>query len=810
MFVPHSQTNNVVVGMLKQLIMYIAVLLLLITKNFAQTDSISRRSVQTIRGSVADAVTGSPLSGASVVVIDSGKVLKGAYVRKDGTFRITGIPIGRRVVRVTMVGYDQYLNDNVLVTQGKEVDLSVQLSEAYTNTKQVDVVYDRLTDDAVTNSEYTSVSARAFNLEDTKRYAGALGDPSRMAQNFAGVVGANDSRNDIVVRGNSPAGMLWMMEGMIIPNPNHFGSLVSSGGPVSMLNNNVLDKSDFMTSAFPSPYGNALSGVFDLRLRNGNPDKFEYVGQIGFNGIEVGVEGPAWEGSSFFANYRYSTLGVFNALGINFGTGTSTPDYQDATAKLTTKINDNGTLTVFGTGGISDIGFYGNDADTTQVDLYGDPDRNTIVAYKTGWMGSAYDHVFSPSTSAKLLVGVSYTYETYRGDSINQTTRVAYQDEEAQLQTTRLSVTGNVRNKISSRISLLGGFFVDQTSYSLYRRENIGLPDELVNINVEDKSTLSQVYVQGKARLTEDVTFNLGLHGQYSSFGSAAAFEPRAGVVWTMLPTMSLNAGYGLHSQAQNIYVYNVQSPNANGQLVRSNLDLGFTRSHHAVLGYDWFITDDIRLRIESYYQWLFDVPVEQTPSSYSAINTGAGFAPSNQGNLVNNGTGSNAGVEVTLEHFFRDGFYFLVTGSLFNSKYVGSDGIERNTAYNTRYVTNLLCGKEFAVSDHNVVALNIKLSTTGGRYLTPINLQASSEAGRTVYNEDLAFTERQDAYFRIDVRASYRLELGASTMEFSLDLQNVTNHKNVFTQTFNPRTGGVRTQYQQGFFPVPTFRWTF
>ncbi|MBL0322285.1 MAG: TonB-dependent receptor [Ignavibacteria bacterium] len=770
----------------------------------------TQKGTQVIRGTVLDAVSNSSVTGATVTVIENGKTIKGAIVKKNGTFRIAGVPLGRKIVKITMIGYEPYINDNVLVTAGKEVVMSVTLNESYSTSKEIEVVYDRSADEAVTNSEYTSVSARAFNTEDTKRYAGSLGDPSRMAQNFAGVVGANDSRNDIVVRGNSPAGMLWQMDGMIIPNPNHFGSLNSTGGPVSMLNNNVLDKSDFMTSAFPSPYGNALSGVFDLRMRNGNPEKYEFVGQIGFNGFEFGAEGPAWEGSTFLANYRYSTLGVFKGLGINFGTGSAVPDYQDANVKLSTKLGEAGTLTLFGTGGKSDVAFYGNDVDTTAVDLYGDPDRNTEVDYQTGWLGLSYEHILNENTFAKILVGASGTFEQYKGDSINPQTREAYHDEEAELTTTRYSVAGNIRHKFTNRTSITGGFFVDRTMYDLYRIENIGLSNELVNIDIEDDATLSQGYAQLRTRLTEEFTVNAGLHAQYYTLGDAVAVEPRAGIVWSVSPTMSLNAGYGLHSQAQNIYVYNVQEPDSSGALVRSNLDLGFTRSHHAVLGYDWFISNDIRLRIETYYQWLFDVPVERTPSSFSAINTGAGFAPSNQGNLINTGTGHNVGLELTLEHFFRNGFYFLVTGSFFDSRYLGSDGIERNTAYNTRYVANFLGGKEFSVGDNNVIAVNLKVSTTGGRYLTPIDLEASAAAGRTVYDESQAYTQLQDPYFRMDLRLSYRMELGSSTMEFALDLQNVTNNQNVFTQTYNPRTGGITTEYQQGFFPVPTFRWTF
>ena len=151
-----------------------------------------------------------------------------------------------------------------------------------------------------------------------------------MAANFAGVVGNNEDRNNIIIRGNSSNGLLWRLEGINIPNPSHYGTISGTGGPVSILNYNVLDKSDFLTAAFLAEYGNAIAGVFDLQLRSGNNEKKEYLGQIGFNGFEAGIEGPLLKKSktSYIANYRYSTLGVFNALRLEFGTGEAIPQYQ--------------------------------------------------------------------------------------------------------------------------------------------------------------------------------------------------------------------------------------------------------------------------------------------------------------------------------------------------------------------------------------------------------------------------------------------------------------------------------------------------
>ena len=221
-----SMINRLATGHMHVILLSVVLLLLAhVSRTSAQTDSI----VQTLRGTIVDAVTSAPLAGITVRIVGTDSVPRGGYTDTRGRFRVARLPIGRYTLTAQGVGREPLVIDNVLVTSGKEVVLSLTMNESYISSKEVTVVSSRDEDVMITNSEMAVVSARAFNVEDTKRYAGALGDPSRMAQNFAGVVGANDSRNDIVVRGNSPAGMLWQMEGMNIPNPNHFAATGTTG-----------------------------------------------------------------------------------------------------------------------------------------------------------------------------------------------------------------------------------------------------------------------------------------------------------------------------------------------------------------------------------------------------------------------------------------------------------------------------------------------------------------------------------------------------------------------------------------------------
>lgn len=774
----------------------------------------AQEGTQTVRGTVRDEVSKSPVIGASVRLLgEEGAAPIGAATDVRGEFSILAVPMGRQSFQVSMVGYEPQQLSNIVVTAGKEVVIHVTLTEAVQNLDELVITADRQHDKTKTNNELSLVSGRSFNVDDTKRYAGALGDPSRMAANFAGVVSGDDSRNDIVVRGNSPSGTLWQLEGLNIPNPNHFGSFAATGGPVSMLNNNVLGKSDFLTGAFPAQYGNALAAVFDLQFREGNNQKHELMGQVGFNGFELGAEGPFSKKSnaSFLINYRYSTLGLFKALGLQFGTGTAIPDYQDVNLKVAVPTGQKGKFTLFGIAGSSDVNFLGNEVDTTLTNLYGTENTNTRVKYATRVFGLAYEHQLTPKTFAKLTLGMSATRERFSGDSISNATREAFLSGEAKYHTSKYSAVLNLRHKVNAKSSFYGGATVDLLDFDLYSRSiyQAGKIDTVRADVKGEKTVLTQAYAQWKYRLSQGLIFTTGIHFQHYNLNNNVAVEPRAGLQYAFGKGQSVSVGYGLNSQAQNVYTYFVQTPGESGP-VRTNQDLGFTKSHHFVLSYQNRLTENLLLKIEPYYQKLFDVPVERRSSTYSALNMGASFGPSDRDSLVNAGSGHNMGVELTLERYFSKGYYFLLTTSVFDSRYKGSDGVERNTAFNTKYVLNVLGGKEFRLGQNNVLSANIKTSLVGGKYITPLNLAASRRRGSAVYDENRAFSLRQSAYFRTDIRFSYRREMRRSTMEFSMDLQNVTARKNIFQQTYNPRTNELVNQYQQPFFPVPYFRYTF
>lgn len=756
------------------------------------------QNTQTIKGRVLDALSETPLIGVNILVVTADHPM-GTSTDMDGYFKIDGVPVGRHEVHMTYLGYEPRVLPNLLVQSGKELTLNVSLEESLTALDEVVVSADSDKDKAI--NELASVSARVMSLEEISRYSGTLGDPARMAQNFAGVSGASDDRNDIIIRGNSPTGVLWRMEGVDIPSPNHFSTLGNTGGPVSMLNINNLQNSDFLTSAFPSEYGNATSGVFDLKLRNGNYDKYEFLGQIGFNGFEGGIEGPLGIGerSSILANYRYSTLGVFKAMGLEFGTGEAVPEYQDFTFKVNVPTKSSGTFSLWAVGGLSDIEFEASE--NGDNNLYNEQDENSQFESNTIFGGINHTYFFSDQTFSKI--SLSYSGSENKGNIEKLDTEEEFiQIFGQEMSQSRYALNLKLNSKINAANRLTFGAMADLFQLHLQdsSRTISGGPFER-HLNTDASTLLVRGYAHWQHRFSDDLTLNSGVYGQVLSLNQAWSVEPRLGLEYQLRPEEKLSLGLGLHSQMQPLTVYFQEGFTESGEW-RSNEELDFFKSAHAVLAYDWNFSADWRLKAELYGQYLYDVAVDPEDGAFSLVNAGADFGFPTRVGLQNDGEGYNYGIELTVEKFFSSNYYVLTTASLFDSRYKGSDDVWRNSLFNSNYVFNVLGGREFHLNKKLVLTLDSKFTYTGGRRYTPIDLEASIMAGERVYEQGMEYENQYPAYVRWDVKLGIRHNAKKYSQMFFIDLQNVTGQKNVFIQEFRPRSGRVATIYQRGFFP--------
>ncbi len=773
----------------------------------------------TLRGVVLDKQAETPLIGATVQVLNLESAI-GATTGVDGVFVLKNVPVGRQTLRITYLGYEPQTVPNILTTAGKEVQLDIRLEESFTKVDEV-VITAKVDKDKPVN-EFATISARQFNTEEVMRYSGGRNDVAKLVANFAGVAANNDARNDIIIRGNSPTGVLWRIEGIPVPNPNHFSTLGTTGGPVSALNPNMIAQSDFLTGAFPAEYGNALAGVFDINLRTGNRERYEFMGQVGaFSGLEAAAEGPLnrKNDGSFVVAYRHSFAELADAAGLNIGT-TATPRYKDLTFNADFGNGKAGKFSLFGIGGYSAIDFLAAEIDTT--DLFANPNENAYNVSKFGVLGLKHNILLGERSYVRTVLSASYSGNTYTADDLQIDPGAPFRIWDVSDAATTFRLSSYYNLKVNNRLTLRTGLLLQQQQLDTRvdtRKNTPDLdddqrPDWFSERDFDGWFHQSEAFAQAQYRLTENLSLNAGLHGLYFAKTEDLAVEPRAALNWQFAPQHTFNIGYGLHHQTQPLPVFLFRERQPDGSSVATNTDLGFTRNRHLVLGYDFKPAPDWRIKAETYYQWLSDVPVESFASSFSLLNTGADFIFPETNHLVNAGTGTNRGAELTVEKFFSRGWYSLLTLSLFDSRYKGSDGVERSTAFDGGYVFNVLAGREFKLGDtgRRFLTLDTKLTAAGGRPYTPVNLEASRAAGEEVLYEDRAFSLRLDDYFRWDVKIGFRLNSARRKLSqtFFLDFQNVTNHKNIFAMRYNEVKGNVGRIDQIGFFPDILYRVEF
>ena len=797
----------------------LTVLLLFILTSTAVFTStgVSAQSTQTVRGVVIDRTSEKPLPGVTVIVAGTDPVIA-TTTDTLGRYVLPAVPLGRRQLSFGSAGYHGISIPEVLITAGKEVVLDVALEQRLVTLNTFVVTHAASKKGAATN-EFSAGSSRSFNPEEVNRYAGGRNDPSKLVSNYAGVAANSDARNDIVVRGNSPAGVLWRIEGSPSPSPNHFATLGTTGGPVSALNTNMLKTSDFLTAAFPAEYGNALAAVFDINFRSGNSSRHEQTVQVNaFSGFEADVEGPLNKknnGAAYLATYRYGFAQLAQTVGINIGTK-AVPYYQDWAFNVTTGNGVLGKFSFFGMGGLSHIALLGSKVDTT--DFYGQADEDSYDKSNFSYFGIKNTLDIDSRTYLRTVVTFANTidkYDQYRYPDPVPPYENRWLNYGSDNETNTLRFSSYLNRKVNSRLSYRIGAAGEDLGLKIHVYNKTARPAtapfDTVS-NYEGTPFLLQYFAQLKYRFSEKFSVIGGLHGMHFNLNSSAAVEPRVSFVWQVDPAQTMSISYGLHSQLQPLPVYFQTFDETDRIHDSANKDLGFTRAHHFVAGYEWRFLPDWRLKIEAYYQFLFDVPVEPYPSGFSMLNAGADFGFPDKVGLVNKGTGTNKGVELTLERFLNHGYYFLFTASLFDSKYKGSDGIRRNTAFNYKYVTNILAGREWRVSGTNAFTLDVRLSAIGGRYATPVNVTASRMAGYEIDDTLHYMSGKLSDYFRLDTKFGYRTNSKKHRLSTTLylDLQNITNRKNIFLLQYDQAKGNTVPVYQIRFFPDILYRIQF
>ena len=758
--------------------------------------------LQTIRGNVLDKSVKNPLPGANIEIISKSSV--SVVADATGNFLIERVPVGRQTLRISYVGYKPVVLQNILIESGKQLVLSIEMEEEVSAGKEV-VVQSKPNRQKPLN-DMAVVSTRMMSMQETRRYAAGLNDPSRIATAFAGVVSQGDA-NNLIIRGNAPNGLLWRMEGIDIPNPNHFAKVGTSGGGISILSAQLLANSDFMISAFPAEYGNALSGVFDIKLRKGNNTRREHTFSASTIGIDAATEGyfKKGYGGSYLVNYRYGFLTLMQQLGLKIGDAATR--FQDLSFHIHLPTKKMGSFSIFGFGGNSE---QKTEASADSIIWTNNPSNRTgrLDAAKTGMIGISHSISLGKKTFLKTMYSVNdYTYreENNRLDKFNGP--LIYTRNNAFTESNGIWSLA-LTHKFNSRHLLKVGAYTSVKTFDLTQRETVS--NVLQNkVKSSGDTRLTNYFLQWKWSPSNRLSFLAGMHAQQFALNKTSVVEPRLGMKWITGNNQFLSAGVGFHSQIQPLGNYFARIK-IGADSVQPNRGLEFSRAAHYVLGYSIAPAPNWNVKAEVYYQWLFSIPVSAlVKNSFSLLNQDDDYAIAA---LNNQGSGKNYGLEITLERYLSDQFYLLSSLSLYESAYLPSDKIWRSTRFNSNSTFTFLMGKEWNLKGKRTSTFSVdcKLINAGGVRVTPIDLAKSIVQKTTVLDNTRIYEDKLSNIWRVDLQTEWKVQYGKKTGSLIAGVQNLFNRKNPVSQSYDPVTKQIKYNYLLGLIPVVGYKVDF
>ena len=760
---------------------------------------------ETLRGTVKDAITGEPLIGATVKIVELENVAAIADI--DGKYQINLSKGGRYTIEANYVGYEPSVTKEILISGAKEVVLDITLRENSTELKEV-VVRPRVNKEATVNPTVLTGGVM-LSMEEASRFAGGYNDPARLVMSFAGVSGEADG-SGLSIHGNAPERMQYRIEGVEVFTPNHFNDLWNAGyGLVSALNSNVIGNSDFFTSTFNANYNNALSGVFDVKMRPGNNTKYENILQIGTVSEELTLEGPISRkhNSSYIVNYRYGFTSLVDKLGL-VDTDGSHMSFQDFSWKLNFPTKRAGTFSVFG------LGFF---------------DTNWDERMKIKDTHSAYDASDNDCKLAQLLAGVShkillgnkwtwrstlaynmqhlkadeYYYGLKRDENDVLIYPLEYEEPEKKYlfskQKTnedRIIFNTELSKQVNDKwLTQFGGEYSHRFFNLVYRSaDRLYAPVETMKdiTNMKDDTGLASVFWQNLYKFNDHLSATAGISANYFLYSKKYSVEPRVSMKWDPNEKNSFALGYGLHSMVEKLDAYFYRDDD--GKLV--NKDLGLTKAHHFQATYMYKFNSNLTLRANAYYQYGFNTPVGIDGSTYCVTNRYFNFTDEP---LVNKGNTRNYGADITLEHYMSHGFFGQTNISLYRSQYRGVDKVWRNQMYDRRFMFKILGGKEWIIGK-NVLNVSAKYSIQGGLRYTPIDvdqMNANIDAGivndEPIYKDNEAFTKHFKPTGIIDLTVSYKINKKRVSHTIAFEGLNILGTDTPMFQRFDLGTRQVR-----------------
>ncbi len=777
-----------------------------------------QNKTQVVRGSVIDRITRQPIIGASVQITGT---TQGAITDASGLFSIPNVAIGRRSVKCSSIGYETYSSEEFILNSVKEVVLTIDLREATGDLEEVKVTASQNTSRPVNDLAF--VSARSFTVEETERIPASVNDPGRMALAYPGVkAGRDENENKIVVRGNSPFGILWRLEGIDVPNPNHFAQPGSGGGGVTVFSAQLMSRSDFFTGGMPAEYGNAITGAFDIRFREGNQQKREYRTKIGLLGLDFSTEGPIAKGrSSYLVNYRYSTLGLLSQMGFYLVGERVSNLFQDLSFNVAFHSKDGKkTTTLFGLGGLSTEHYFPVENPEKRISGRADNWEDRVRPANMGTMGLTHTSNINEKSSLKYVVALIGSSIKRYSDTLNLKDERYRYDTQAYKEF-RLAGSIAYNYKFSNKTRLKTGAILNYVDFDFFKetaaRKSISDINQFnagrqVSVSGSGSTQTAQAYAQIVQNMGKGLTLNAGFHLMHLFLNNSSSIEPRLSVQYRSPNSHTFSFAYGTYSQLlpMSAYFYTRKDTVA-GVITESkpNKNLSFPRSNHFILSYNYVTPGLWKFSAEAYYQRLNKVPVDsRAGSAYWMLNYAENFP---EFTVVSKGKGRNYGIDLSVERFFSKKYYLLITGSLFDSRYQTIDGKWYNSSFNDRFSTALTFSREFMFRNGSVFQIGAKSIYNGGFRYTPLDETASAKEKTYIMLKESDYSLQAPAYFRIDGRVSYRTNRRKYATVVSLDVQNLTNKINVTSTQYNSVENRLEARNSgNGFVPVLSFQIDF
>ncbi len=731
---------------------------------------INAKELGSINGRVLSLIKQEAVSGARVTIVHAGLTHK-TYTDSLGNFVLDSLVFGTYNLIIAHPSYHTKTMYDLAVYESKGLFLELLLKK---RGKTLNTVAVSSTRNPTTSADPMAlVSARSISMAETKRFAGSLGDPSRIALSYAGVNSGRGDNNDIIIRGNSAKYMQWKLEGMQIPNPNHFGIYGSSGGLFNILNSSNLGRSNFYLGSFPAHTGNALAGVFDLSLRNGNAQSHVHSIEMSLIGLSAASEGPLSSranGANYKVNYRFSTLGLMKKTGVVY----QAPEYQDITFKLNLPTKKAGKFTIYGLGGLGtnlEEDFFrktdsarfsiGTNGDT--IYAYDEIAAVNLNKYNLGIFGVKHIIPLGERTLFKNHLNYSIVQSLPQTSAVNRDRFTTYLKSQGDFRNNTFRYQPEIMAYLNDEYTLQIGATVALGQFNSELKE--GFPDNTINTIFKNKarSFLGQSFISLK-RAFKKLKLIGGLHYTYFDLNGQQLVEPRLGGSYAVSKGAELSLATGLHSTTESPEVYLIIDDSLNA----SSRNIRMARSWQSALSFKKKLGKKMFLTIELYSQYLFDIPVAADSSNFSLLNEEISFSDKA---LINEGKGLNYGLEITLEKFFSNSYYFLVTTSLFQSEYSLINSNFRKSKYSNSYVFNLIGGKEFKVRKRNFLGVNVRSNISGGRPYIPVLLGESIATGQEVRDDRRAYFKQLPMYIGVDLSISYKWVRKKSSHEVKLDI---------------------------------------